>query len=325
METRLLRTRAAGFPTELAILEKLPVRRDARLPPMLLLHGATFAARLFDLPRPGYSLMTQLARGGRPVYALDVRGFGGSLGGRAMEEAPDRNPPFAGVDAAIDDVVAAVDLILNRQAVARVDLVGFSWGAVLAGRYAACWPSKIMRLGLYAPLYADVQAAWLESAAAHAPLGAYRMVSLADLVNRWNGDLAAGDPRRDRDDDIPELLFETVASLDPRVSSRDPRAFRCPNGPLADLWRIRGGQPPFDPGKLTRPTLIVRGAEDTTSTHAGALQLLSETASPDKQYCVIAPGSHFLCLEKNRAKLYERLNAFFAPLQASAMRDLKLP
>jgi pimeloyl-ACP methyl ester carboxylesterase len=316
IETRLLRTPAQpALPVELAILEKLPVRRDARLPPMLLLHGATFGARLFDLPRPGYSLMTQLASGGRPVYALDVRGFGSSSGGRAMEEPPWCNPPVAGMDEAIDDVAAAADLILARQRAARLDLVGFSWGAVLAGRFAGAWPGRIMRLALYAPLYAEIQSAWLDRTTAD--LGAYRMVSLAHLVDRWNGDLPAGDPRLYREDGIPELLFEAIASLDPRASSHTPRAFRCPNGPLADLGRIRGGRPLFDPGKLTMPTLVVRGAEDTTSTDMDAARLLARIAAPEKRYRVIAPGSHFLCLERNRARLYEHLNAFFAPLDGS--------
>jgi pimeloyl-ACP methyl ester carboxylesterase len=320
IETRLLRTPAkATSPVGLAVLEKLPVRRDARLPPMLLLHGATFGARLFDLPRPGYSLMTQLASPGRPVYALDVRGFGSSSGGRAMEEPPSRNPPFAGVDEAIDDVAAAIDLILARQRAARLDLVGFSWGAVLAGRFAGSWPSRIMRLALYAPLYAEIQSAWLDRAVTN--LGAYRMVSLAHLVDRWNGDLPAdGDPHLYREDDIPELLFEAIAGLDPRASSHTPRAFRCPNGPLADLGRIRGGRPLFEPGKLATSTLIVRGADDTTSTDRDALRLLGQIAAPEKRYCVVAPGSHFLCLERNRAKLYEHLNVFFAPLEGGAMR-----
>jgi pimeloyl-ACP methyl ester carboxylesterase len=324
IETRLLRTPAqATSPGELAILEKLPVRRDARLPPMLLLHGATLAARLFDLPRPGYSLMTELASQGRPVYALDVRGFGSSSGGRTMEEPPSHNPPFAGVEEAIDDVAAAVDLILARQRTARLDLVGFSWGAVLAGRCAGAWPGRIMRLALYAPLYAEIRSAWLDRTAAD--LGAYRMVSFAHLVDRWNGDLPAGEPRLYREDDVPELLFEAIASLDPRASSHTPRAFRCPNGPLADLRRIRGGGPLFEPGKLTMPTLVVRGADDTSSTDADALRLLAQIATPDKRYCAIAPGSHFLCLERNRAKLYESLNAFFAPLDGKRNEDLTLP
>jgi pimeloyl-ACP methyl ester carboxylesterase len=98
VETRLLRTRAPGAPSiEIGILENRPSALDVRLPPMLLLHGATFSARLFDLPRAGYSLMAALAAQGRAVYALDIRGFGTSLGGAAMEEPPSRNPPFAGV------------------------------------------------------------------------------------------------------------------------------------------------------------------------------------------------------------------------------------
>jgi pimeloyl-ACP methyl ester carboxylesterase len=314
IETRLLRTRVAGFPAELGILEKVPARPDADLPPMLLLHGATFAARLFDLPRPGYSLMNALASRGRAIYALDVRGFGSSLGGSAMDEAPERNPPVGRVDDAIDDVAAAVDLILDRQEAARLDLLGFSWGAMLAGRFAGASPGKIMRLGLYAPLYADIQSAWLDRAAAGPTLGAYRMVGLADLVERWNGDVPAGDAGRYRDAGIPELLFGAIARLDPRAFSHRPPAFRCPNGPLADLCEIRAGRPLFDPGKLSRPTLIVRGADDTTSTDAGAARLLADIAAPDKHYRVIAPGSHFLCLENNRETLYELLQAFFAPL-----------
>jgi pimeloyl-ACP methyl ester carboxylesterase len=308
---------------KLAILEKLPARRDARLPPMLLLHGATFGARLFDLPRPGYSLMREIASCGRAVYALDVRGFGSSLGGRAMEEPPSRNPPFAGIDEAIDDVAAAIELILSRQRATRLDLVGFSWGAVLAGRAAGAWPGRIRRLALYAPIYAELPSTWLDRTAAD--LGAYRVVSLAHLLERWNGDLPAGDPRLHREDGVPDLLFEALVSLDPRASAHAPRAFRCPNGPLADLGRIRGGQPLFDPGKLTMPTLIVRGANDTTATDADAAGLLARIPATDKRYCPIAPGSHFLCLERNRAKLYELLNAFFAPLDGSRNGDLTLP
>jgi Alpha/beta hydrolase family len=116
VETRLLRTRAPSTPSiEIGILEKRSSALDLRLPPMLLLHGATFGARLFDLPRAGYSLMAALASEGRAVYALDVRGFGTSLGGAAMAEPPSRNPPFAGVDEAIEDIAAAVDVIMRRQ------------------------------------------------------------------------------------------------------------------------------------------------------------------------------------------------------------------
>src|SRR5258708_19570297 len=127
VETRLLRTRGPGAPSiEIGILEKRSPALDLRLPPMLLLHGATFGARLFDLPRAGYSLMTALASEGRAVYAVDVRGFGTSLGGAAMEEPPSRNPPFAGVDAAIEAIPAAINFPVHVQPPPRFSPLSFS-------------------------------------------------------------------------------------------------------------------------------------------------------------------------------------------------------
>ncbi len=321
VETRLLRTRGPGAPSiEIGILEKRSSALDLRLPPMLLLHGATFGARLFDLPRAGYSLMTALAGEGRAVYALDIRGFGTSPGGAAMEEAPSRNPPFAGVDEAIEDIAAAVDVIVRRQP-ARLDLVGFSWGAVAAARYAGDNPEKVVRLALYAPLYAEINATWLarmagsrDSGHLAETLGAYRLVTLDGVIRRWDSDLPTANSSVYREDGIAELVFETLSALDPRSSSRLPPAFCCPNGPLADIARICQGQPLYDPAKLTMPTLLVRGDDDTTSTHSAAVRLLGKIASPQKRYCVVAPGSHFLCIERNRAKLYEHLNDFFAPI-----------
>jgi alpha-beta hydrolase superfamily lysophospholipase len=324
-ETRLLRTAAPGAPTiELGILERRSLMLDPRMPPMLLLHGATLGARLFDLPRPGYSLMAVLAGAGRAVYALDIRGFGTSLRGAAMEEPPSQNPPFAGVDAAVRDVAAAADFILTRQGALALDLIGFSWGAVLAARFAADNPGKIARLALYAPLYDVINARWLDHIAGGQPetLGAYRLVTLDGVIRRWNGDLPTADALAYREHGIPELVFETLAALDPRSSSRRPPAFRCPNGPLADIARICSGRPLYDPAKLTMPTLLVRGDDDTTSTHAGAVRLLAATSSPEKRYCVVAPGSHFLCIERNRAALYEHLNDFFMPTGPGAMQGV---
>jgi pimeloyl-ACP methyl ester carboxylesterase len=249
-----------------------------------------------------------------------------------MDGPPSRNPPFAGVDEGVEDIAAAVDVILRRQGAPGLDLVGFSWGAIAAARYAGDNPKKIARLALYAPLYAEINATWLAGIAgsqdsAHLPetLGAYRLVTLDGVIRRWDADLPTASASVYREDGIAELVFETLAALDPRSSSRLPPAFRCPNGPLADIARICQGQPLYDPAKLTMPTLLVRGDDDTTSTHCAAVRLLDEIASPQKRYCVVAPGSHFLCIERNRAKLYQHLNDFFAPIRPSATRGTKYP
>jgi pimeloyl-ACP methyl ester carboxylesterase len=317
-ETHLLRLFAPGnCAPPLGILERQARTANAYLPPVLLLHGATFGAALLDLRREGYSLMAALAEPGRAVYALDIRGYGNSHGCEEMEQPPGRSPPFSGADEAMADIAAAVDFILERQAAAALDLVGFSWGTITAARYAGEHPEKIARLVLYAPLYSEKNAVWLDRIADPqdrtrlAPtFGAYRLVTLDDVIRRWDSDLPGGNSVLYRENGLAEQVFEALAELDPLSSSRAPRAFRCPNGALADLVQVFNGRPIYAPARLTMPVLLLRGADDTTSTHSDALRLLSQIASRDKDYRVIAPGSHFLCLEKNRSRLYEEFDRF---------------
>jgi pimeloyl-ACP methyl ester carboxylesterase len=316
METRLLRL-PAGDGATLGILERRPHAAAADTRPLLLLHGATFGVAFLDLPRPGYSLMAALADTGRAVYSLDIRGYGSSHGFPAMERPPDQNPPFARIGEAVADIAAAVDFILNREGVDALDLLGLSWGSVAAARYAGEHPQKIGCLVLYAPLYGEENAAWLDRIAdpqdrsrLNPKFGAYRLIALDDVVQRWNSDLPPGDPAQYRDDGLAEAVFQTLAALDPRSSALTPRAFRCPNGALADLVQVFSGKPLYDPAKLTMPVLLLRGADDTTSTESDSLQLLSRIGSRERDYRVIAPGSHFLCIEKNRSRLYEEINRF---------------
>jgi pimeloyl-ACP methyl ester carboxylesterase len=264
--------------------------------------------------------MSWLARRGRSVYAVDVRGFGNSCGGEVMDGPIHAHPPFARADEAVRDIGAAVDLILAREQAQAVDVVGFSWGTVTGARYAAENPGRVSRLALYAPLYAEVNRLWLDRIADRRDrtrldpaVGAYRHVTSAGLTERWNGDLPIADPSLYRESGMPELAFEIFAALDPQAKSDRTPAFRCPAGPLADLVSVFNGRPLYDPGRLGMPTLLVRGADDTTSTDTDARRLLAAIASPSKSYCVIAPGSHFLILERNRSELYQRLDAFLGP------------
>lgn len=319
--TRLLRIPAPGAAgVSLGTLEKRGEETDRRLPPVLLVHGATLGANLFDLPRPGYSLMASLARSGRAVYAVDVRGFGNSLGGSVMDAPTETHPPFARAGEAVADIGAAVDMIRERERADAVDLVGFSWGTITSARYAADTPKRVARLVLYAPLYAEVNQLWLDRIAEPQDytrlkpgIGAYRLITKADLIGRWNGDLPTADPSLYREAGVPELVFEVFSALDPRARSSSLPAFRCPSGPLADLVNVFNGRPLYDPRKLSMPTLLVRGSDDTTSTDTDARRLLAHIASPEKSYCVIAPGSHFLILERNRTELYQRLDDFLGP------------
>ena len=305
----------------LGILETKGDPLDPRLPPVLLVHGATLGANLFDLPTSGYSLMAWLASRARVVYALDVRGFGNSLGGSIMDAEADADAPFARADDAVRDIGAAVDFILARERVEVADLIGFSWGTITSALYAARAPERIARLALYAPLYAEVNPLWLERIAdpedrsrLNPRIGAYRLVTKQELISRWDSDLSPHDPKLYREDGIAELTFEAFAALDPHSRCLERPAFRCPAGPLADLMSVFHGRPLYNPSKLTMPTLLVRGSDDTTSTDTDARRLLAAVASPQKSYCVITPGSHFLIMERNRSELYRQLSDFLRPI-----------
>lgn len=323
VHTCLLRVPAPGMTDlTLGVLEKRSDPIDPRLPPLLLVHGATLGASLFDVPRPGYSLMAWLAGRGRAVYAVDIRGFGNSLGGEVMDAKVGAHPPFARADEAVRDIGAAVELILARERVEAVDLMGFSWGTITSARYAASAPQRVARLALYAPLYAEVNPLWLDRIAdpkvrsrLNPHIGAYRLVTEAELTSRWDGDLPTDDPSLYREGGIAELIFDVFAALDPHSRRHEPPAFRCPAGPLADLISVFNGHPAFDAGRLTMPILLVRGSDDTTSTDADARRLLAAVASRQRSYRVITPGSHFLIMERNRSELYQRLHDFLGPVQ----------
>jgi len=262
-------------------------------------------------------MLSDLASAGRAAYAIDVRGYGLSLGGSVMDAPPDANPPFATLEQAILDIGAAVEFIRARENTRAIDIIGSSWGTVTAALYASRNPQNVSRLVLYAPLYAERNAAWLERIAdpanhqtLHPKFGAYRLLTLAELTQRWNGDLGDGDPAIRREADIAKTIFSTLAAADPRAPSHRPPALRIPNGALLDLVSIFSGRPLYDPTKLTMPLLVIRGADDTTSTDSDARNLLARSASHDKEYRIVAPGSHFLCVERNRHDLYDPIRRF---------------
>jgi pimeloyl-ACP methyl ester carboxylesterase len=296
------------------VRRKQRVGVTGRHPPVVVVHGATFCSALFDLPLAGYSLLTALADAGRVVYAIDIRGYGASLGPGVMDEPPDCNPPFADAASAVEDIATVVTFVLNQHGARNLDLIGFSWGTITSARFAGENPDKIARLALYAPIYSHTRPIWI-GAEKNAPgqkprLGAYRLISEASIVARWDADLPAGQALRFRDDTIAPMLFDVSAALDPHAGSHNPPAFRCPNGAIKDLMQVFAGQRLFEPAKLTMPVLLVRGEHDLTSIDADARRLLSLIPSPVKHYKVIARGSHFLCIERNREVLYEELIKF---------------
>jgi pimeloyl-ACP methyl ester carboxylesterase len=118
---------------------------------VLFVHGATYPAEtVFDLPLGGLSWMDFIAEHGYDVYLVDVRGCGRSTRPPEMSQPADQNAPIVHTETAVKDVGAAVDFILKRRDVAKINLLGWSWGTTIMGWYTSQNNAKVNKLALYA-------------------------------------------------------------------------------------------------------------------------------------------------------------------------------
>ena len=297
-----------------SVRERLPAGMDpAKLErAVLFVHGATYPGATFDLELAGYDWMTQVADRGLAAYALDLRGYGRSTRPAAMSDPPEKNAPFSRAEDAVVDVGDAVEFIRCRTGADKVDLVGWSWGTVIVGSYAAAHAGRVEKLVLYAPVYSHQDpedGAWLADPADPdrlKPLGAYRTVDFERASGRWADQIVPEDKTEWREDKVLQTWFDALLAAEPEGT----KVVRAPNGVLVDLWEILHGRPLYDAGRIDVPTLVIRGGDDTKSTHDDAFGLFERLGAADKQYLVIGNATHFLSLEKRAPLLIRAVQAF---------------
>ena len=195
---------------------------------LLFVHGSTYPAHTgFDMPLGGQSWMESIASHGYDVYCLDVRGYGRSTRPKAMAEPPQNNPPVARTPDAVKDITAVLNFILKRRSIARLNLLGWSWGCTLMATTAIQNPDKTARLMLYAPGYLRTTPSPLGGPG---PLGAYRTVTREQAKARWLN----GVPEDKKAALIPPGWFEQWAdatwATDPVGAKQNPPVVRAPNG-----------------------------------------------------------------------------------------------
>lgn len=277
---------------------------------VLFIHGATFpGSATFDLPLEGGSWMDWMAKRGYDVYSLDIRGYGKSTRPPAMGQPAEANPPAVDGVTALRDVSKAVDFILSRRTVDKLVLVGWSWGATLAGAYTVEAGARVEKLVLYAPQ-------WLRDTAA-APdaaekLGAWRAVPFASIRERWIRDV----PTKEKAELVPAAWVDTwLAALkasDAEGAQQTPPALRVPNGVVADWLASWGaGKPYWRPDRVSVPTLVIQGEWDSeTPPDMGLSVFANLTGAPGRRYVLIGEATHTLLLEKNRQHLFRAVQSF---------------
>jgi pimeloyl-ACP methyl ester carboxylesterase len=309
-----LPSRAAPWLT-LALRAAAPAAGAKRA--LLLLHGATLPGFLFDPRPPAPSLLAHLAGLGCAAYALDLRGFGDTTRPEAGTPGFDPARPFARAAECVADVADALRFLREERGHESVALMGFSWGTVVAGCFAAAHPGAASALVLYAPIYAEPNASWMlllrdpdDPSILSRAYGAYRWTTAQALRDRWDSDIPVADKAAWRSDEVLAAVLEGALACDPNSGERSPPAFRSPNGPFADLFEAFSGRPLYDAGAIREPVLILRGEGDSTATDADARRLHEALGSRVKASQTILRGSHFALLERSAPVLYEACEEF---------------
>jgi pimeloyl-ACP methyl ester carboxylesterase len=274
---------------------------------VLFVHGATYPAETgFDLDLPGGSWLAYAASRGFDAYLVDVRGYGRSTRPAAMSAPPNANPPFADTADAVKDVGAAVDFILKRRGVAKLNLVGWSWGTAIMGTYTAGNNAKVERLVLYAPLYAMREAPPISG------LGAYRTVQREAARQRGIRGIPA-----DKVEEISprawfDKWFDGNLATDPQGAAQTPSVVRAPNGVVKDIAEIWSkGRSPYDPANIRVPTMLVIAEWDQDTPLYMAQDVFAKMInSPDKRFVILGEGTHAIALEKNRMRLIREVQQF---------------
>ena len=245
---------------------------------ILLMHGSTYSSHEFDVNYEDYSLVRRLAREGYAVWRLDVAGYGQS---GKVEDGLMPDTAYAA-----EDIRAAMEWISNETGMDKIDLLGWSWGTMTTGLYAAEYPEHLDKLVLYAPILTGIGEAEITEPFSH---------------NDWAG--AAEDFQTKED-----------GSFDPDVTDPVLIEMFC-----SSCWHYDGDSSPnawrkdalvsednvlIDLTKITVPTLVICGDKDpylNMDRVKTSLDLLPEGS----ELKVIPGGSHIALYEKNCYKEFQ--------------------
>ena len=274
---------------------------NCRLPVLLLHPYGAPCAQAYDMP--GFRLMQEIAATHRTVFAMDARGFGQS-------SKPLGSHPVGRAEDAVNDVLAAIDYIRRTTGAQKVELFGWSWGAVVAPMVAIRRPEVIERMALFGAMHAFVLPMMTQPFAApddpnrFGPSNvAYLKTETGKVLGHWRMMLQG------RTDLVDDRTVRSVEDLAEQCSAGAPGASSGltlrPMGPMQDLFEIWSDRPVYDASQVKTRTLVVRADLDLFA-DVGLVHKL-----PNAREVVIKDATHWLPYEKNRSILVRTLLDFF--------------
>jgi pimeloyl-ACP methyl ester carboxylesterase len=259
-------------------------------PVLFMVHGSSNSTRSsYDLTVPGkgeYSFMNVMAGYGYDVWTMDHDGYGrsGSSGNNSD------------IDSGVEDLRAAIPVVLKESGVQKVHFYGTSSGAIRAGAYAQAHPERVDRLILCAFTYKGT--------------GSPEMAR-----RRARADELRANPRRKRDAAMIRSIF-TRDGHPGAVDQAVPEAIVVAEMPFGDTiptgtyLDMAVNLPKVDPKKVLCPILMLRGVWDGNSTDEDLLDFFVQLPNADRQFVILPETAHSPGYGKNRHLLWYAVKNF---------------
>ncbi|HTZ40988.1 MAG TPA: alpha/beta hydrolase [Syntrophales bacterium] len=258
-------------------------------PVVVLCHGsATAGKESFDLQvkgKPSYSLMDVLAQAGFDVFAPDVRGFGRSTHPQGL---------MTTMEASLD-LNAVVDYILKERKVAKVYLLGWSWGTQYGGMFVMAQPGKVEKYVSYAQMHLNSP----DIAKRRPRIDVFRQNPYISIPEAgWKPRFYSMTPAEANNTEVVDAFAKVAAQVE----------VKSPTGPQLDMVTI---MPMVNPRLIPVPTMIIHGQYDDVADLQGLLPFFVDLPNPSKQYVVVPNAGHMMHLQKGHRTFQQAVIAFF--------------
>jgi pimeloyl-ACP methyl ester carboxylesterase len=296
-------------PTVLIHVREVVLRGRERTAPaegkiLLLAHGASTPGYIgFDATCDNCSMMRYLALAGWDTFALDYEGYGMSTRSPVVDTPslfPDSQVPTV-TDVAVSDIERVVEFICNLRGVEKVNLFGWSFGAIRSAPiYTIRHPEKVAKLILFAGAYGPSDEERRKQAKV------YESMKVLTSMPSMKGWIGFGGKAENFLPGALEAYREAILASDPKSGELGGK-FRFPAGPLMDIFRA---EIQFDASKITVPTLVIRGANDIVGSAEDSQEFVERLGSKVKEFIEIPEGSHYLFYEKANAEFFDAVKEF---------------
>ena len=258
---------------------------------LFCVHGSSYSGKtMYDLQVPNrsdYSLMDHFARRGYEVWTMDHEGYGHS----------DKTASNSDIQSGVDDLAAAMKVVANTGAPARLAFFGQSSGALRAARFANQHPEHVEKLALDAFVWTGAGAPTLEQRRKNLPQ--YQASNRRPVSREFYESVFT----RDHSGAAEPMLGKVIADEELRYGDS------VPTGTYVDMVTKL---PLVAPEKILCPVMILRAEHDGIATDEDILAFYGKLPSADKQLVKIAGLAHTAMLGVNRGRFFHALDAFLS-------------